>query len=95
MVVSYARAKGEAAGVDCRGGIMQRAERLVVLAVASLLDAPVTTALDWIPGSILLAAVTLIGLGAMGTAVYRTVYICRALRRMERAAAAKAASSAA
>jgi phosphatidylglycerophosphate synthase len=31
MMVSYARAKGEAVGVDCRGGIMQRAERLVVL----------------------------------------------------------------
>jgi len=88
MMVSYARAKGEAVGVDCRGGIMQRAERLVVLAVASLLDAPVTTALDWIPGSILLAAVTLIGLGSLGTAVYRTVYISKALRRMEREAAA-------
>jgi CDP-diacylglycerol--glycerol-3-phosphate 3-phosphatidyltransferase len=95
MMVSYARAKGEAVGVDCRGGIMQRAERLVVLAVASLLDAPVTTALDWIPGSILLAAVTLIGLGSLGTAVYRTVYICKALRKMEREAAAKVGSSAA
>jgi CDP-diacylglycerol--glycerol-3-phosphate 3-phosphatidyltransferase len=95
MMVSYARAKGEAVGVDCRGGIMQRAERLVVLAVASLLDAPVTTALGWIPGAILLAAVTLIGLGSLGTAVYRTVYICKALRVMEREAAAKAGSSAA
>jgi phosphatidylglycerophosphate synthase len=95
MMVSYARAKGEAVGVDCRGGIMQRAERLVVLAVASLLDAPVTRALDWIPGSILLAAVTLIGLGSLGTAVYRTVYICRALRKTEREAAAKQGSSAA
>src|SRR6476646_1259120 len=89
MMVSYARAKGEAVGVDCRGGIMQRAERLVVLAVASLLDAPVTTALGWIPGAILLAAVTLIGLGSLGTAVYRTVFICKALRRMEREEAAK------
>ena len=88
MMVSYARAKGEAVGVDCRGGIMQRAERLVVLALASLLDTPVTTALGWIPGTILLSAVTLIGLGSLGTAVYRTVYICRALRRMERDAAA-------
>jgi CDP-diacylglycerol--glycerol-3-phosphate 3-phosphatidyltransferase len=94
MMVSYARAKGEAVGVDCRGGIMQRAERLVVLAVASLLDAPVTTALGWIPGAILLAAVTLIGIGSLGTAVYRTVYICKALRVMEREAAAKAGGGA-
>ena len=67
----------------------------MVLAVASLLDAPVTTALGWIPGAILLAAVTLIGLGSLGTAVYRTVYICKALRKMEREAAAKAGSTAA
>jgi phosphatidylglycerophosphate synthase len=91
MMVSYARAKGEAVGVDCRGGIMQRAERLVTLALASLLDTPVTTALGWIPGVILLSAVTLIGIGSLGTAVYRTIYICRALRRMELEAAAKAA----
>ncbi len=93
MMVSYARAKGEAVGVDCRGGIMQRAERLVTLAVASLIDTPITTALGWIPGVILLSAVTLIGLGSLGTAVYRTIYICRALRKMEVEAAAKVAAS--
>ena len=65
-----------------------------MLAVASLLDTPVTTALGWIPGVILLSAVTLIGLGAMGTAVYRTIYICKALRRMEIEAAAKVSSAA-
>jgi CDP-diacylglycerol--glycerol-3-phosphate 3-phosphatidyltransferase len=91
MLVSYARAKGEAVGVDCKGGVMQRAERLVVLAIASLLDAPVTTALGWIPGVILLTAVSLIGLGALGTSIYRTIYICKALRRMEREAEKQAA----
>ncbi|HMA01525.1 MAG: CDP-alcohol phosphatidyltransferase family protein [Gemmatimonas sp.] len=94
MMVSYARAKGEAVGVDCRGGIMQRAERLVVLAVASLIDTPVTAALGWVPGVILLSAVTLIGLGSLGTAVYRTIFICKALRRMEIEAAAKARAGA-
>lgn len=93
MMVSYARAKGEAVGVDCRGGIMQRAERLVTLAIASLIDTPITTALGWIPGVILLSAVTLIGIGSLGTAVYRTVYISKALRKMEIEAAAKAAAS--
>jgi hypothetical protein len=66
----------------------------VVLAVASLLDTPVTTALGWIPGVILLSAVTLIGLGALGTAVYRTIFLCKALRRKEIEAASKAASAA-
>ncbi len=32
MMVSYSRAKGAAVGVDCKGGVMQRAERLVLLA---------------------------------------------------------------
>ena len=71
---------------------MQRAERLVVLAVASLIDTPLTTALGWVPGVILLSAVTLIGLGSLGTAVYRTIFICKALRRMEIEAAAKASA---
>ena len=68
---------------------------LPVLAVASLIDTPVTAALGWIPGVILLSAVTLIGLGSLGTAVYRTIFICKALRRMEIEAAAKAKASAA
>jgi phosphatidylglycerophosphate synthase len=80
MLVSYARAKGSVVGVDCRGGVMQRAERLVLLAVASLLDNPVTTALGWQAGTLLLGAIWLIGIGALGTAIYRTVFIARALR---------------
>ncbi len=39
LLVSYTRARGEALGVSCRGGVMQRAERLELLALAALLDA--------------------------------------------------------
>ncbi len=81
LMVSYARAKGAVVGVDCRGGVMQRAERLVLLALAALLDDAVTTALGWRPGTVLLAAVSLIAVGALGTAAYRTWYIATALRR--------------
>src|ERR671937_285560 len=42
LPVSYARARGEALAVSCKEGLMQRAERLVILALASLLDAAVT-----------------------------------------------------
>ncbi len=80
LMVSYARAKGAVVGVDCRGGVMQRAERLVLLALAALLDAPLATLLDWRSGTVLLTAVGLIGVGALGTAVYRTWHIARALR---------------
>jgi CDP-diacylglycerol--glycerol-3-phosphate 3-phosphatidyltransferase len=84
MLVSYARAKGDALGVACRGGVMQRAERLVLLAVASLVDAPASAAAGWAEGTVLAGAVALIALGAMGTAVYRTAYVARALRARER-----------
>jgi phosphatidylglycerophosphate synthase len=83
MMVSYARAKGGEVGVDCRGGVMQRAERLVLLAAASLLDGPITAVTGWNPGLVLLVVITIIGAGSLGTAAYRTVYIARALRHKE------------
>ena len=83
MLVSYARAKGDAVGVACRGGVMQRAERLVVLAAASLADGPAAAALGWRPGAVLAGAVALIAAGALGTAAYRTAYVARALRARE------------
>jgi phosphatidylglycerophosphate synthase len=80
LMVSYARAKGAVVGVDCRGGVMQRAERLVLLALAALLDGAVTTALGWRGGTVLLGAVCIIGVGALCTAAYRSWYIARELR---------------
>jgi CDP-diacylglycerol---glycerol-3-phosphate 3-phosphatidyltransferase len=79
MLVSYARARGEAVGVSSTGGIMQRAERLVVLALAALFDAPAAARFGWPPGALLTAAVALIAAGALGTAVYRTYVIARVL----------------
>lgn len=38
MVVSYERARAESLGLDARGGLMERAERLVVLGLGLLFD---------------------------------------------------------
>ena len=38
LLVSYARARGEVEGVLCNLGIMQRAERLLILGFGGLLD---------------------------------------------------------
>ena len=38
LLISYERAKAEALGFDARGGLMERAERLIVLALALLFD---------------------------------------------------------
>jgi phosphatidylglycerophosphate synthase len=81
LLVSYARARGEALGVTYKGGLMQRAERLVLLALASLLDPPVTAAAGWPPGRLLFGMVAFIAVATLGTALHRTVAIARALER--------------
>lgn len=83
MLVSYTRAKGEALGVSCKGGIMQRAERLVLLALAALLDATVCSRVGWQPGTLIGLAVAAIGIGSVGTALYRTWYIAARLKARE------------
>jgi phosphatidylglycerophosphate synthase len=83
MLVSYARARGESLNVMCKEGLMQRAERLVLLALASILDAPITAAAGWSPGTLLAATLALIGLGSLGTALFRTATIARALGERE------------
>ena len=81
LLVSYTRARGEAVGVTGTGGVMQRAERLVLLALGSLVDAPLAARFDWPEGSVLFVTVALIAIGAMGTAIYRTASIAKTLSK--------------
>lgn len=81
LLVSYTRARGEAVGVTGAGGVMQRAERLVVLALAGLFDGAAASRMGWAPGTLLFGAVSLIAVGALGTAIYRTAAIASELRR--------------
>jgi CDP-diacylglycerol--glycerol-3-phosphate 3-phosphatidyltransferase len=81
LLVSYTRAKGEALGILCKSGVMQRAERLVVLAVAAFVDPLLARRLGWGNGTTIVAALMIIGAGALGTAVYRTAVIARELSR--------------
>ena len=52
LLVSYTRARGESLGVTCKEGLMQRAERLVLTFLACMVDAPVTAAAGWTPGTL-------------------------------------------
>jgi CDP-diacylglycerol--glycerol-3-phosphate 3-phosphatidyltransferase len=83
LLVSYTRARGEALGVNCNRGVMQRAERVVLLGLASIFDSAAANHLAWVPGRLLAFTVTLIGVGSFGTALYRTAYITRALKTMD------------
>jgi CDP-diacylglycerol---glycerol-3-phosphate 3-phosphatidyltransferase len=64
MLVSYERARAEALGIDARGGLMERAERFVILAIALAFN--ILVPVLWI--MLVLTA---------GTAVYRFVMVYR------------------
>jgi len=75
LLVSYTRARGESQGVLCNKGIMQRAERLLLLGFGAIFDPTVSGLLRRQPGTLLGVVVTLVALGTVATAVYRTVWI--------------------
>lgn len=69
LVVSYARARAEGLGLDCKVGIAQRAERIVLLGVPSLL---------WGAGPrglLLEAIVAVLTLLALVTVIQRVVHV--------------------
>ncbi len=80
LLVSYTRARGESVGVLCKVGIMQRAERMLLLGFPSILDPWLTTALHRDAGAIVSWAVAVIAVGTLWTSVHRTLWISRALR---------------
>jgi CDP-diacylglycerol--glycerol-3-phosphate 3-phosphatidyltransferase len=57
MLISYERAKAESLGFDARGGVMERAERIVALAIGLLFDSLLVLVL-WV--MLVLTAVTAI-----------------------------------
>ena len=81
LLVSYARARGESQGVVCKLGVMQRAERLLLLGLGGLLDPTVSRLWEADPvGTLLVPVLGLVAVGTVGTAIFRTVWIARALR---------------
>ncbi len=79
LLVSYTRARGESQGVTCKVGVMQRAERLLLLGFGGLLD-PSFAAWSGRPtGTLLALIISLIAVGTLATAIYRTVWIAQRL----------------
>jgi len=48
FVISYQRAKAESLGLDAKGGLMERAERIVLLCIGLLLEPWINDALVWV-----------------------------------------------
>jgi CDP-diacylglycerol--glycerol-3-phosphate 3-phosphatidyltransferase len=84
LLVSYARARGESLGVLCKEGLMQRAERLVLMILACLLDGLVVGATHHQRGRLVFWAMVLIAVGTFVTAVHRTAWISMRLRAQGR-----------
>lgn len=83
LLVSYARARGESVGVVCKLGVMQRAERLLLLGFGAILDPAVSSAAGRGPGTLLVPALALMAVGTVGTAIFRTVWIARKLPQVD------------
>jgi len=89
LLVSYTRARGESVGVLCKYGVMQRAERLILLGFGGILDSTVTAAWSGAPwvdargGALLVPVLAVIAVGTVGTAIFRTVWIARRLPRLD------------
>jgi CDP-diacylglycerol--glycerol-3-phosphate 3-phosphatidyltransferase len=84
LLVSYTRARGESLGVLCKTGLMQRAERIIMLGLGSILDPALSAAFGRETGFVLKILVIVIAVGTVGTAVYRTFWIARKLDESKR-----------
>ncbi|CAN5639234.1 CDP-alcohol phosphatidyltransferase family protein [soil metagenome] len=74
LMVSYTRARAEALGLDCKVGLMQRAERVIALGAAALLFGTM-----W-DSAVLRGAIILIAVLANFTAFQRIVWVYRHTR---------------
>jgi CDP-diacylglycerol--glycerol-3-phosphate 3-phosphatidyltransferase len=80
LIVSYARARGEVHGVDCKGGLMQRAERMVLSALVCFVGPPIAAWFGFSTATLMEWVLAAIAVGTFGTATYRTIWIAQRLR---------------
>ncbi len=80
LLVSYAQARGETVAVSGSGGLMQRAERLVLQVLGCLLDPAICRWAGLPEGTVLFWVLVVMAVGVFGTAVHRTLWIARRLQ---------------
>ncbi len=71
LLVSYARARAEGLGLECKVGMVQRAERLIGIAAPSLFFGPGPNA------KVLFGVVLILTIGSLLTVIQRVVYVYR------------------
>jgi phosphatidylglycerophosphate synthase len=85
LLVSYTRARAEAMGIDCRVGLMQRAERVLLLGIATLFFG------SWRSGMVLTWVMFAMAILTNLTALYRIYWVYQHTRPQPSAAPAPAA----
>lgn len=85
MMVSYTRARGEGLGITLDGGAMQRAERIALVAIGTLVTAWFHAAADtrYIAPHVIGVALLIVGVGSTATALSRWAMGYRILRESE------------
>lgn len=78
VMVSYVRARAEGLDIDCKVGLMQRPERVVVTAVTAMLTG-ITWEIWWLAGGMILIAVL-----ANITAFWRVAHCYKVMKKMEK-----------
>jgi CDP-diacylglycerol--glycerol-3-phosphate 3-phosphatidyltransferase len=81
LMVSYTRAKAEALGIDCRVGLMQRAERIILLGGSSLFFG------RWHRGAVLTWVMLAMAVLTNLTAIYRIYWVSRHLNATQKPSA--------
>ena len=77
LMVSYTRARAEGLGVECKVGLMQRPERVVVTLLALILTGLIPATPHFDPYCLLTAGMGLIALLANLTAIWRIIHVYR------------------
>jgi CDP-diacylglycerol--glycerol-3-phosphate 3-phosphatidyltransferase len=80
LLVSYTRARGESLGLTCKLGLMQRAERMLLLGFGAILDPSISIAAGREPGVVLQIILVLVAVGTLATSIYRTIWISKKLQ---------------
>ncbi len=95
VLVSYTRARGEGLGINLSAGLMQRGERIALVAIATLVtayfDAASNTASYGV--HVIGVALALTGIGSLATALGRFIEGYRALKAQEEAPKPEKAAS--
>lgn len=74
LMVSYTRARAEGLGIDCKVGLMQRAERIILLGGSTMIFGP------WRHGIALTVVVWAMAVLTNATAMYRIYWVYRHLQ---------------